>query len=134
TCGAAIRPGGYVVDRVLVSNAHGRMYAARAVDAKQVALKELVFVQSPSAEALTAFEREARFLRALEHPAIPRFCASFQEETGVRTRYYLAQEIVVGAPTGVLPWRGRCSWASRSTIASRSTSSARRRSPASRAR
>ena len=95
-CGAAVRPGGYIVDRVLVSNAHGRMYAARDVDGKQVALKELVFVQSPSAEALTAFEREARFLRALEHPAIPRFCASFQEETGVRTRYYLAQDLVVG--------------------------------------
>jgi Protein kinase domain len=97
-CGAAVRPGGYAVDRVLVSNAHGRMYAARDVDGKQVALKELVFVQSPSVEALAAFEREARFLRALDHPAIPRFCASFQEETGVRTRYYLAQELVVGEP------------------------------------
>jgi serine/threonine protein kinase len=64
---------------VLVSNAHGRMYAARDVDGKQVALKELAFIQSPAADALTAFEREAKFLRALEHPAIPRFCASFQE-------------------------------------------------------
>jgi protein kinase-like protein len=95
-CGAAIRPGGYTVERVLVSNAHGRMYAARDVDGKQVALKELVFVQSPTVEALAAFEREARFLRALEHPAIPRFCASFQEEAGVHTRYYLAQELVTG--------------------------------------
>ena len=95
-CGAAMRPGGYTVERVLVSNAHGRMYAARDVDGKQVALKELVFVQSPTVEALAAFEREARFLRALEHPAIPRFCASFQEEAGVHTRYYLAQELVTG--------------------------------------
>lgn len=95
-CGAAVRPGGYTVERVLISNAHGRMYAARDVDGKQVALKELVFVQSPTAGALAAFEREARFLRALEHPAIPRFCASFQEDTGIHARYYLAQELVKG--------------------------------------
>jgi hypothetical protein len=95
-CGAAVRPGGYVVERVLVSNAHGRMYAARDADGKQVALKELAFVQSPSVEVIAAFEREVKFLRALEHPAIPRFCASFEEGAGVHVRYYLAQELVAG--------------------------------------
>lgn len=95
-CGAAVRPGGYTVERVLVSNAHGRMYAARDLDGKQVALKELAFIQSPAVDALAAFEREAKFLRALEHPAIPRFCASFQEGEGVHARYYLAQELVAG--------------------------------------
>ena len=40
-CGAARSPGGYVVERVLVSNAHGRMYVARDADGKRVALKEL---------------------------------------------------------------------------------------------
>jgi serine/threonine protein kinase len=95
-CGAAVRPGGYVVERVLVSNAHGRMYAARDADGKQVALKELAFVQSPTVEVIAAFEREVKFLRALDHPAIPRFCASFEEGTGVHVRYYLAQELVTG--------------------------------------
>jgi serine/threonine protein kinase len=95
-CGAAVLPGGYVVERVLVSNAHGRMYAARDADGKQVALKELAFVQSPTIDALAAFEREVKFLRALDHPAIPRFCASFEEGAGVHTRYYLAQELVAG--------------------------------------
>ncbi len=95
-CGAAVRPGGYTVERVLVSNAHGRMYAARDLDGKQVALKELAFIQTPAADALAAFEREAKFLRALEHPAIPRFCASFQEGEGIHARYYLAQELVAG--------------------------------------
>ncbi|MCW5801973.1 MAG: hypothetical protein KIT31_06260 [Deltaproteobacteria bacterium] len=97
-CGAAARPGGYVVERVLVSNAHGRMYAARDADGKRVALKELAFVQSPSAAAIAAFEREAVLLRALDHPRIPRFCASFEEGTGVHVRYYLAQELVDGTP------------------------------------
>ncbi len=95
-CGAAIRPGGYTVERVLVAGAHGRMYVARDADGTCVALKELAFVQSPTLEAIAAFEREAKLLRALEHPAIPRFVASFEEGTGVHTRYYLAQELVTG--------------------------------------
>ena len=95
-CGAAVRPGGYRIEKVLVANAHGRMYVARDADGTQVALKELAFVQSPGPDAVTAFEREAKFLRALEHPAIPRFCASFEEGDGVHTRYYLAQELVAG--------------------------------------
>lgn len=96
SCGAAVKPGGYTVERVLVSNAHGRMYVARDADGRRVALKELAFVQAPSPAALAAFEREAKFLRALEHPAIPRFLASFEEGSGVHTRYYLAQELVEG--------------------------------------
>lgn len=96
TCGAAVRPGGYTVERVLVSNAHGRMYVARDADGKQVALKELAFVQAPTASTIEAFEREAKFLRALAHPAIPRFLASFDEGRGVHARYYLAQELVAG--------------------------------------
>ena len=98
SCGCAVRPGGYTVERVLVSNAHGRMYVARDADGKKVALKELAFVHAPSAEAQAAFEREAKFLRALEYPAIPKFLASWQEGEGVHARYYLAQELVDGTP------------------------------------
>src|SRR5258708_7367275 len=96
TCGAAARPGGYRVERVLVANAHGRMYVARDGDGKQVALKELAFVHAPTLDAVAAFEREAKLVRALEHPAIPRFVASFEEGAGVHARYYLAQELVAG--------------------------------------
>ncbi|CAN5864567.1 hypothetical protein BH11MYX3_BH11MYX3_02340 [soil metagenome] len=53
-------------------------------------------MQSPGPDAIAAFEREAKFLRALEHPAIPRFLAAFEEGHGVHTRYYLAQELVTG--------------------------------------
>jgi TonB family protein len=95
-CGVAIAPGGYVVERVLVAGPHGRMYVARDADGKQVALKELAFVHSPTLEMIAAFEREAKFLRALDHPAIPRFVASFEEGSGVHVRYYLAQELVAG--------------------------------------
>lgn len=95
-CGVAVKPGGYVVEQVLVSNAHGRMYVARDADGTQVALKELAFVQTPALDTVAMFEREAKFLRALEHPSIPRFRASFEEGTGVHTRYYLAQQLVTG--------------------------------------
>ncbi len=95
-CGVAVKPGGYIVEEVLVSNAHGRMYVARDADGAQVALKELAFVQTPALDTVAMFEREAKFLRALEHPAIPRFRASFEEGTGVHTRYYLAQQLVTG--------------------------------------
>ncbi|HEY4180526.1 MAG TPA: efflux RND transporter periplasmic adaptor subunit [Kofleriaceae bacterium] len=98
SCGAAIAPGGYTVESVLVANAHGRMYIARDADGTRVALKELAFVQSPSSDSLAAFEREAKFLRALAHSAIPRFRAAFEEGAGVHTRYYLAQELVEGTP------------------------------------
>jgi serine/threonine protein kinase len=96
SCGAAVRAGGYTIERVLVQNAHGRMYVARDADGTQVALKELAFVQAPNADAHAAFEREARMLRALEHSAIPRYVAAFEEGSGVHTRYYLAQELVAG--------------------------------------
>ncbi len=95
-CGVARCPGGYVVERVLVANAHGRMYLARDADGTRVALKELAFVQAPGRDALAAFDREVTFLRALEHPAIPRFVAAFHEGEGVATRYYLAQQLVEG--------------------------------------
>ena len=96
SCGACVRAGGYTIERVIVQHAHGRMYVARDADRTKVALKELAFVQAPDADARSAFEREARMLRALDHPAIPRFVASFEEGRGVHTRYYLAQELVDG--------------------------------------
>jgi hypothetical protein len=96
SCGAAVRAGGYAIEAVLVHNAHGRMYRAHDADGTVVALKELAFVRQPGADAFAAFEREAKLLRALDHAAIPRFVAAFEEGSGVNTRYYLAQELVAG--------------------------------------
>ena len=63
-------------------------------------------MQAPSPGAVAAFEREVTFLRALEHPAIPRFVASFEEGSGVHTRYYLAQELVDGTALDRLDEKG----------------------------
>jgi hypothetical protein len=95
-CGAVAQAGGFRIEKVLVQNAHGRMYLARDAEGNAVALKELAFVQAPHPDAVEAFEREARLLRQLSHPQIPRFLASFREGEGVHTRLYLAQEYVEG--------------------------------------
>lgn len=95
-CGVAVAPGGYVVERVLVQTAHGRVYVARDARGEAVALKELVFMQVPDLQTLTGFEREAKLLAQLDHPGIPRCIGSFVEGEGVHTRLYLAQEYVPG--------------------------------------
>jgi serine/threonine protein kinase len=95
-CGAVAEAGGFRVERVIVQNARGRMYLARDGAGNAVALKELAFVQAPHPDAVEAFEREARLLRQLSHPQIPRFLASFRQGEGVHTRLYLAQEYVEG--------------------------------------
>ncbi|MCP3100314.1 serine/threonine protein kinase [Myxococcus sp. K15C18031901] len=95
-CGAAVSPGGYRVQRLLSQSPHGRVYLAVDGEGRRVALKELLFAMVPGTEQLDAFEREAAVLRALEHPDIPRFVASFQEGRGVGTRLYLAQELLEG--------------------------------------
>jgi Protein kinase domain len=95
-CGAVAAVGDFRIDKVLVQNAHGRMYLARDRAGQAVALKELAFVQPPHPDAVAAFEREGRLLRQLSHPQIPRFVASFRAGEGVHTRLYLAQEYVEG--------------------------------------
>ena len=86
------------VEAVLSQTLHGRVYAARDSSGRLVALKELVFALAPDAKAIDLFEREARLLASLEHPAIPRFVQSFREGFGVHLRLYLAQELAAGMP------------------------------------
>lgn len=95
-CGAALQAGPFRTLSLLSESPHGRMYVAEDAGGQKVALKELAFALVPSAKTLDLFEREAQVLRALDHPAIPRFVASFSEGTGPRLRLYLAQELVEG--------------------------------------
>jgi hypothetical protein len=95
-CGVAFAPGGFVTSRVIAQGPNGRVYAARAPDGGEVALKELQFASVPGAQQIDAFEREAATLKTLRHPAIPRFVASFQDGSGVGLRLYLASELIAG--------------------------------------
>lgn len=95
-CGAASHVAGYRVRRLHVSNNHGRLYVAVDADGREVALKELCFVQPPSPDAVDAFARESRILCTLHHPQLPRFIGAFEQGEGIHTRLYLVQELVAG--------------------------------------
>ena len=92
-CGAAAYAGPYRTLRVMGHGARGRLYLAQAADGECVALRE--FVIQPDPAALESFERGAKQLTQLSHPAIPRISGSFIE-AGDEARYYLAQQFVEG--------------------------------------
>src|SRR5438477_4509498 len=96
-CGAAARAGAFRVLSMLAQSPHGRTYRAEGPTG-MVALKEMVFALVPTAQQLDAFEREARLLRSVSHPQIPRLIDSFREGDGPSLRLYLAQELVDVGP------------------------------------
>lgn len=87
-------------------SAHSRVYVARDAQGRVVALKELHFALAPGTQEIDAFEREARLLAALTHPAIPRFVEQFQEGSGVGLRLYLATEFIQGESLAARLTRG----------------------------
>ncbi len=93
-CGAAHTAGAFRITRVIAVTPHSRLYGAVGPGGQTVALKELLFATVPTIEQVEAFEREAKLLQQLDHPAIPRFVASFSEGTGLGLRLYLAQQLV----------------------------------------
>jgi serine/threonine protein kinase len=95
-CGATAAAGGFRVAKVLHEGSHSRVYLAQGADGRRVVLKEMLFARAPDAKTLDDFAREGELLRQLDHPAIPRFVASFTEGTGSGTRLYLAQEHIEG--------------------------------------
>src|SRR2546430_8971759 len=87
-CGAAARAGAFRVLSVLAQSPHGRTYRAQG-PAGMVALKELVFALVPTPQQLHAFEREARLLRSLSPPHIPRPIDPLPQGEGPSLRRYL---------------------------------------------
>src|SRR5256885_11111414 len=104
--GAVAAAGGFRCEALHSPTLQGRVYRARTPDGREVALKERVFALAPDAKTIDAFEREARVLAQLEHPAIPRFVGAFREGSGVHLRLYLAQELVEGEPLSARLQRG----------------------------
>jgi len=94
-CGIAVAPGGWKIVRQIATGPHSRVFLAEK-NGEEAALKELLFALVPDAALLEGFEREARLLAQLSHPAIPRLVESFTEGKGVHTRLYLAQQFVHG--------------------------------------
>jgi len=95
-CGATAAAGGFRVLQILHEGNHSRVYLAQDEAGQRVVLKEMLFARAPDAKTLDDFAREGELLRQLDHPAIPRFVASFTEGTGSGTRLYLAQQHIEG--------------------------------------
>jgi ankyrin repeat protein len=63
---------------------------------QQIALKALSLRQMGDWKILELFEREAKILSQLNHPAIPRYLDYFQVDTPEDRSYYIAQEVAQG--------------------------------------
>lgn len=75
----------------------GVTYRARDTETEQiVAVKELPMRPQTPAKLMELFEREARVLRQLDHPSIPKYLAHFQEGHGKHRALYLVQQFVDG--------------------------------------
>lgn len=87
----------YQVSQFLGQGGIGTTYAAKDLTTnKLVAIKTLSLHQLMSWKALELFEREAKVLEALNHPAIPHYLDHFQIDLPDDRRFYLVQELAKG--------------------------------------
>lgn len=75
----------------------GLTYAAQDLaTGEKVALKMLSLRRSTDWKMIELFEREARILSQLNHPAIPRYIDYFQTDTADDRSFYLVQQLASG--------------------------------------
>ncbi len=75
----------------------GTTYAAEVLATGQtIALKELSLKGLQDWKKIELFEREARILKTLNHPAIPQYIDYFQVDTADNRWFYLAQDLASG--------------------------------------
>lgn len=87
----------YHLLRVLGQGGSGITYEAEdGFTGHHVALKELSLRGLTDWKKLDLFEREARVLAGLDHPAIPRYVDYFQIDTADNRYFYIAQEVAEG--------------------------------------
>jgi ankyrin repeat protein len=96
------QPGDIIAKRYRITGTLGQggvgiTYAAEDLKSgQQVALKALSLRQMGEWKVLELFEREARILAQLNHPAIPRYLDYFQVDSSEDRAFYIAQELVEG--------------------------------------
>ena len=96
------QPGDIIAQRYRITDTLGQggvgiTYAAQDLKSgQQVALKALSVRQMGDWKVLELFEREARILAQLNHPAIPRYLDYFQVDTPEDRAFYIAQELAEG--------------------------------------
>jgi serine/threonine protein kinase len=97
----------YRIVAPLGQGAFGTTYEAEDLtNYQRVAIKALSLSQLTDWKSLDLFEREARVLATLNHPAIPKYLDYFHEDTAEDHQFYLVQELVVGESLGDLVKKG----------------------------
>ncbi|MBD2057693.1 serine/threonine protein kinase [Oculatella sp. FACHB-28] len=99
--------GRYQISGKLGQGSIGITYAAKDLKTgKQVALKAMSLRQTNDFKALELFEREARILKQLDHPAIPQYVDYFQVDLPRDRLFYIAQQLAEGQSLETLLERG----------------------------
>jgi serine/threonine protein kinase len=92
-------PGRYQVERLLGKGATATTWLATDTEAKgQVAIKVLDYQRVDSWKHVELFEREAKALAALDHPAIPTLRDFFEVEADEAVHLVVVQDFIAGTP------------------------------------
>lgn len=87
----------YRITKLLGEGGAGKTYEAEdLITSQKVAIKVVSFRQAKEWKILELFEREAKILASLEHPAIPKYIEYFHLDTDEDRCFYLVRELVIG--------------------------------------
>jgi eukaryotic-like serine/threonine-protein kinase len=87
----------YQIIDILGQGGVGITYRARDIETDRiVAIKALSLKRAKDWKAIELFDREAKILSQLNHPAIPQYIDSFQVDTEIDRQYYIVQTLAEG--------------------------------------
>jgi eukaryotic-like serine/threonine-protein kinase len=87
----------YQIIDILGKGGVGITYRARDTETDSiVAIKALSLKRAKDWKAIELFDREAKILSQLNHPAIPKYIDSFQVDTEIDRQYYIVQTLAEG--------------------------------------
>lgn len=87
----------YVIEKIIGQGGMGKTYLARVEDLKEkVVLKVVILSEMKEWKTLELFEREAKTLKNLDHPHIPKYIDDFHIETKTEVYYFLVMEYIEG--------------------------------------
>ncbi|MEE3717322.1 serine/threonine-protein kinase [Tumidithrix elongata RA019] len=97
----------YQIVDLLGQGGMGTTYAATDILSQQkIAIKVLSLRQISDWKVMELFEREAKVLANLDHPAIPKYLDYFQIDTESDRRFYLVQQLIEGDSLAALVQKG----------------------------
>jgi eukaryotic-like serine/threonine-protein kinase len=87
----------YQIIDIIGKGGVGITYQARDIEIDWiVAIKALSLKRAKDWKAIELFDREAKILSQLNHPAIPKYIDSFQIDTEIDRQYYIVQTLAEG--------------------------------------